>query len=159
MLEDNDYSLIFAEFLKNIIANSILIIALGGMVIAFFTLIKNYIITKNQTKISSAHLILKLNEPWTDKYFKRVLEKITKNETLKDHEIEKFVNNLENIGIFWDDKTITDNHVKEFFGANIKLAYENAQIIKFINEFRKKNEDYYFTKLSKLFNKLDKWKI
>jgi len=117
--------------------------------------------TNKQSKVSSANLILEILKPWRKDPFKKLLgEMIDAQVTQYDESrLEEFLNQLETIAIFWKDKTLSDNHVKEFFGANLKIVRDDAFIQKYMNKWITKNPDYYFVNLKELIKKVNKWKI
>ncbi len=156
-----EISPIFGLSLLELAEHAILIgigIALTASVIAMAGLIINTIQTKRQTKVSSSNLILKLLEPWRKHEFITALSSMHngKNDT---KQVEKFVNQMEDIAIFWKDKTITDNHAKEFFGANLKFIRDDEFIKNYLKTWIEKNPKYYFVNLTKLLKKVEKWKI
>lgn len=141
--------------------NIIAVGALVGIGIALCTLVKNYHQTKKQTKVESANLILRLKEPWKNTKFKKFLRKLQTNDTeyISEIEIEEFLNQLEDIAIFYNDNTLTENHVKEFFGVNFKKINENTHVTKIYNKFRDLSPHYTYININRLLEKIDKWKI
>ncbi len=137
-------------------------IATVGILIAMGTLLINAIQIKKQSKISSANLILELNKPWgnnTD--FKLFLAEISNPNVTKYDEtkVEELLNQLENISIFWKDETLTENHVKEFFGSNLKTIRDDKFIQIYMKKWTDKNPDYYFVNLTKLLKKVKEWNL
>lgn len=114
-----------------------------------------------QSKVSSANLILKLLKPWRETEFKEFLVKIGNHSLTKGDEtmLEEFLNQLESISIFWKDGTINENHIKEFFGTNIKAVRDDKFIQSYMKIWVDKKPDYYFVNLRELIKKVDGWKI
>jgi len=138
------------------------IVAGIGIGIATISLIVTAIHSKKQTKVSSASLILELLKPWRDNEdFKHLLSQISDPNTrdYDEKEIEEFLNHLEDIATLWKDGTLTENHIKEFFGSNLKSIRDDSFIQNYIKKWTDKNSDYYFVNLRKLIEKVNDWKI
>ena len=133
-------------------------IALIASIISMTGLIINAIHIRKQSKVSSANLILNLLEPWRKNDFKNALSNMRKGNYNTD-KVEEFLNQMEDIAIFWKDGTLTDNHVKEFFGENLKFIRDDEFIKKYMNTWTDKNPDYFFVNLTTLLKKIEKWKI
>lgn len=165
MILETTLSPFFGLTLLELVEYAILIgigIATTGIMIAMGTLILNLLQIKKQFKVSSANLILELNKPWRNNIdFKLFLAKISDpNVTEYDEtKVEEFLNQLEDIAIFWKDKTLTENHVKEFFGANLKTTRDDKFIQLYMKKWTDKNSDYYFVNLVKLLKKVKKWNL
>lgn len=116
---------------------------------------------RKQSKVSSADLILELLKPWRKTDFQELLNEIVDpNITQYDEDkLEKFLNQLEDIATFWKDGTLSENHVKEFFGSNLKTVRDDKFIQSYIKKWTDKNSEYYFVNLRELINKVDDWKI
>lgn len=129
-------------------------IAMGGFVVSAIQ-------TKKQAKVASANLILELLKPWRNESFKQLLEAISVPMVTKYDEtkLEEFLNQLENIAIFWKDGTLEETHVKEFFGVNLKSVRDDEFIQSYMKKWVDKQPDYYFVNLRELTKKLDEWKI
>jgi len=145
--------LILVEFVEIavIIATSI---AAGGFLMTWKT-------RRKEAKIASAHLILELLKPWRNPDFQQLLHEMVDPNTTEYDEIklEQFLNQLESVAIFWKDKTLTDTHVKEFFGENLKLVRDDKFIQDWMNEYIVKNPEYYFVNLTELVKKVKEWKL
>lgn len=138
-----------------------ILIALTGIITAGITAFALWVQIHKQSKVSSANLILELLKPWRDPEFQNFLNRITQQDiTEKDVDgIEKFLNQLEDIATFWKDGTLSEIHVKEFFGSNLKTVSENQYFQDYIRYWNDKNPKYYFVNLKKLIMKVDEWKI
>ena len=101
---------------------------------ATFLVFTQFVGTQNRSL--SANLILQLLKPWRTESLKPLLaDMFNPNVTEYDeNKLEEYLNQLEDIAIFWKDKTLTDNHVKEFFGANLKIVRDD----KFIQNYMKR---------------------
>ena len=132
-----------------------------GIGIATVSLIVTAYKTNKQSKVSSANLILEILKPWRKDPFKKLLKEMADPQATycDESKLEEFLNQLETIAIFWKDKTLSDNHVKEFFGANLKLVRDDVFIQSYMKTWITKNPDYYFVNLKKLIKKVNKWKI
>ena len=121
------------------------------------TMLKSY----KQTKIDSASLILELLNPWGMKDFKQLLSQMADPNITKYDEtkLEEFLNRLEIIAVFWKDKTLTETHVKEFFGANIKTVRDDEFIQAYMKKWTDINPDHFFVNIIKLTKKVKKWGI
>ena len=132
-----------------------------GIGIATLSLVVTAYNTNKQNKVSSANLILEILKPWRKDPFKKLLGEMMDAQITQydESQLEEFLNQLETIAIFWKDGTLTDNHVKEFFGVNLKIVRDDAFIQKYMNNWITKNPDYYFVNLKELIKKVNKWKI
>ena len=118
---------------------------------------------KRQTKVDSANLIYKLQEAWrVDGRFTDLLVKIRDPDAVLDPEKDEIYPALdlfEDIAVWWNDMTLDDNHVKEFFGTNLVHLKNNRSIMKFMESKRKMNPDYYYVNLEKLLRRVKEWNI
>lgn len=73
--------------------------------------------------------------------------------------LSPFLHLLEDIAVFWKEGTLIDNHVKEFFAPNVKMASGNDVISAYIEERSKSNPEYTYVNLKKLFKKVEDWGI
>ena len=116
--------------------------------------------SEKHTKIASAQLILRLKKPWHEPKFKAFLQKMqNKSPDLNKLEVEEFLNQMEDIAAFWKDGVLTDEHVKEMFGANLKGILENKFVRKELERWNKQKPDYTFVNLMKLLEKSESWKL
>lgn len=129
-----------------------------GIGIAGISLIVTAFKSNKESKISSAHLILSLLEPWRKDEFKNALADMHHGKH-NPHKVEELLNQLEDIATFWKDHTLDDTHVKEFFGENLKFVRDDKFIQDYMKKWVDKNPDYYFVNLRKLIKKIDEWKI
>jgi len=138
-----------------------ILIAISSFIIAGITALALWIQIHKQSKVSSANLILDLLKPWRTKSLQQLLSQISDPNITKydENKLEKFLNQFEDIATFWKDKTLDGDHIKEFFGSNLKMIHDDEFIQKYIEKWAKKNQDYYFVNLRKLLDKVEKWKI
>ena len=136
-------------------------IAVVASIIAMGSFAVSAIQTKRQSQVSSANLILQLLKPWGTMPIKQLMGQIMdpKIEQYDEYIVEEYLNHLETISVFWKDKTITENHTKEFFGANLKLISNDKFLNEFLKKWIEKNPDYYFINLRELIKKVDEWKL
>lgn len=116
-----------------------------------------------QNKIDSGNLIMKLLVPWrTDTNFIKCLEFISDPSAVikkNDQLVLSLLDQFEDIAIFWNDDTLSDNHIKEFFGTNLVNIRKNTSILNFIKEKNNEKPKYYYVNLLKLLEKSKKWNI
>jgi len=138
-----------------------IVIAISSIFIASITALALWIQIHKQSKVSSANLILELLKPWKTDKFKHLLSQLSDPNTKEydEKEIEEFLNHFEDIATFWKDKTLNEDHIKEFFGSNLKMIHDDEFIQNYIQKWVEKNRDYFFVNLRKLLDKVEKWKI
>ena len=92
--------------------------------------------------VASANLIMTLRKPWSKPHFKTFLDDAGRGSSFikREGEIEGFLNRMEVIAMFLEQKTLKEVHVKEIFGSHFKLIKENKSIKIYYNKQRKKNE-------------------
>lgn len=111
--------------------------------------------------IQSANLIMKLREPWAKGGFKKFLDDARKSDQFvgREGEIEAFLNQMEKIAMFLEQKTLSEVHVKELFAENFKMIKANDAIAKYYDNARKQNEKYTFTNIAKVLKKMEAWGV
>ena len=118
---------------------------------------------RTQNKIASAQLAWKILEYWREKKhekFTDFLEKLYRSEISKDDpKIDVTLTIFEDIAVFWKDKLLTDNHVKEFFGNPLRDIRENQIMQNRIKEVSEPNSDFILVNLRALLEKTREWKI
>jgi len=136
-------------------------VAITSIMIAMGALVVNAIQIKKQSQVFSANLILELLQPWRKQPFKDFLKEIVDPNITQYDEVnlEEFLNQLEDIAIFWKDGTLSEVHVKEFFGTNLKTVRDDEFIQNYMKKWIDKNHDYYFVNITNLIKKVEKWKI
>lgn len=113
-----------------------------------------------QIKANSADLVTRIREDWSmsrNPDFAEFLKKLG-NKSVEDGDqmIPRFVRVLEKVAIFADEGTITENHVREFFGGNLRHVTGNKPVHEYLkNEWEKPCP--HFTKLQKLLEKSQRW--
>ena len=68
--------------------------------------------------------------------------------------IPRFLGALEEVAIFWKEGTIIDNHIKEFFGTELKAISKNEPVIRRLEEKRKEGV---YANLWELYKKPEIW--
>lgn len=116
---------------------------------------------KKLVDVESANLVMKLREPWSKDWVKVFLNDAGKNDALqgREAEIDSFLNRMEMIAMFMEQKTLREIHVKELFAEHFKLVQSNCAIAKYYNNARKKNERYTFTNIAKVLEKMEAWGV
>ena len=69
-------------------------------------------------------------------------------------EIIKFLNYFEDLGLFVDQEIVKSEHIIQMHRDTIRVIKENQHAQKIIQEYQKKDKDYYYVFLSKLFKKI-----
>ena len=81
---------------------------------------------KLQNKIASAQLAWKLLEYWREEKhegFTDFMEELYNSKINEnDSRIPDVLQIFENIAVFWREKSLTDNHVIEFFGHPLRIV-------------------------------------
>ena len=132
-----------------------------GIGISIYNLITSSNESKKQGKVASANLVLELLKPWRQDEFQKLIDDIY-DPTVTEYDervMENFLNHFEDIAVLEKDGTLSTNHVKEFFGANLKAVRDDERIQSYIKKWTDKNSDYYFVNLRELIKKVDDWKI
>ena len=118
----------------------------------------------NQQKIiNSSKLVLHFLKYWEDEKhegFQEALTRIHESKIKKDdYAILPVLGIFENIAILWHEKTLTDNHVKEFFGNSLRDIRESRIMQDQILKSAKSNNDFIFVSLRDLLLETSKWEI
>lgn len=135
---------------------------LGPIAIGIVALVIYGLRQKKQTKIDSARLSMELLRPWKNSpAFIDFLRRVRSSQINNNDEvlIRRTLVLFEEIAILWKEGTLTENHVKEFFGADIKDIENNDLMTEYFKELRKENPNYYYVNLAKLFKASKKWDI
>lgn len=74
----------------------------------------------------------------------------------RDRELLKLMNHFDEMGMFEKDGVLLKQHITEMHGHVLKLLSNNPYSKKLFNEWRKKDPDYYFIHLARLFNDIKK---
>ena len=114
---------------------------------------------KDMNKIASANLIMQLHEPWRkNDDFKKLLRQINDKNIVKYDEqaVSILLNKLDEIGTFWKDEVLSDKHIKEYFGTNLRKIKKDADIQKILAQ-KKKDDHHIYKNLDELLNKVDMW--
>ena len=118
---------------------------------------------ERQTKVDSANLVYKLQGAWrAGGKFTDLLNKIRDPDAVLDpdkDEVYPALDLFEDIAVLWNDKTLDDLHVKEFFGTNLANVKNNHSMMGFLESEREKNPDYYYCNLARLLDRVEEWKI
>ena len=118
---------------------------------------------ETQNKIASAQLAWKILEYWREKKHERFtdfLEKLHRSEINKnDSIIPVTLTIFEDIAVLWREGTLTDNHVKEFFGNPLRDIRESRIMQDRIKKESEYNPDFILVNLRALLLETVKWKI
>ena len=113
---------------------------------------------EQQAKIDSARLSLQLLESWSEtKYpkFAAFADRLYENNVKGDEaEIPQYLNELESIAILWEEGAITENHVEQFFGGDLKAISDCKPVCDYMKENRRGTT---YGSLWKLHQKAAKW--
>ncbi len=111
--------------------------------------------------VASANLIVTLRKPWSKKHFKAFLHNAGEGSSFegREAEIEGFLNRMEIIAIFLEQKTLKEVHVKEIFGSHFKLIKDNKAIESYYNRQREEKKNYRFTNIEKALVKMEGWGV
>lgn len=135
---------------------------LGPIAIGIIALLIHGLRQRKQTKIDSARLSMELMRPWKNSpAFIDFLGRMHDSHIDENDEdlIRETLILLEEIAILWKEGTLTENHVKEFFGTIIKDIKNNKIMMKYFEVLREENPNYYYVNLAKLFKASKKWNI
>ena len=124
-----------------------------GAVIATNLLLRKQI--KQNSKIASADLSLRMLEVIRREEYRKILKSIKNGHELEEDDIHRILNHYEYLADFSNGKLIDFDHLLHHHGANIKMLYNNKMIKRVFEESRKYDKsDYIFVNLNKLFEKL-----
>ena len=111
-------------------------------------------------KATSADNIRWMLERWTernDSNLRDFLDLLSTSEVEKsDPYLPQFLSMVEDIAIFWNEGTITNDHVERFFGITLKHANTNQGIWDYLKEESKRGTRLY-PNLRKLLEASSKW--
>ena len=118
----------------------------------------------NQQKIiNSAKLVLHFLKYWEDEKhqgFQDFLIDLHKSKIRKgEPAIGSVLLIFEDIAILWREKTLTDNHVKEFFGNALRDIRDNEIMQKHIEKVSKPEPDFIYVNLRPLLEETRNWNI
>ena len=104
---------------------------------------------------------MKLRGPWAKGKFKQFLNDARKNDKLRgrEGEIDSFLNRMETIAMFMEQKTLNEVHVKELFAEHFKMIKSNRAIREYYDNARKRNEKYTFTNIARVLEKMGSWDV
>ena len=108
---------------------------------------------ETQNKIASANLIMHLHEPWRkNEDFKKFLrdmndDKITEYEK---RDVGTLLNKFDEIAAFWADGTLHDEHIKQYFGPNLRKIQSDECIQKIMKDSIKKDPKNRYVNLQKM---------
>ena len=117
--------------------------------------------SRRRADAESANLIMKLREPWAREGFKGFLGDARKGDAFmgREGEIEGFLNRMETIAMFLEQKTLKEAHVKELFAEHFKLVKSNRAIAEYYGNARRKNKKYTFTNIARVLEKMGAWDV
>lgn len=118
---------------------------------------------EQQKIINSAKLTLHLYEYWTDekyRWFREFLRTMHESKIKENnHAIHPSLTIFETIAIFWHEGTLTDNHVKEFFGNSLRDIRDNEIMQDYIEKESKSEPNFILVNLRTLLQETVKWNI
>ena len=118
---------------------------------------------EQQKTINSAKLALHFLEYWKDakhKGFQEFLKKLHQDKISKDDSASLIILTIfEDIAILWHEGTLTDNHVKEFFGNPLRDIRDSRIMQDRIKKESKSESDFILVNLRALLRETVKWKI
>ena len=116
---------------------------------------------ESQNKIASANLVFKLLENWNgDNTFTQMIYKLEKPNaefTDEDDGVHFVLNTFEDIAILRKDKTLTETHVREFFGIDIVRIDANESVMKILNNYRQEDIEHNYNHLKNMLDDSKKW--
>ena len=115
---------------------------------------------ETQNKIASANLVIKYLKRWEeDEDFKQVIIKIedANAEFSNKHDVTFVLAVFEDISVLRKDGTLTETHIREFFGRDIVRMRSNKSIMKIINEYHNKDPIHNYNNLVELINDSKDW--
>ena len=106
---------------------------------------------ESQNKIASANLVFKLLENWNgDNAFTQMIYKLEKPNAEfidEDDGVHFVLATFEDIAILRKDKTLTETHVREFFGRDIVRIDANESVMKILNNYRQEDIEHNYNHL------------
>ena len=140
-----------------------IVAACGSCAVAGAILGVNYRQHKLQVKVASAQLAWKILEYWRDEKhegFQKYMRLVHRSRiNVKDSAILVVLSIFEDIAVLWKEGSLTDNHVKQFFGNPLRDIRDNAIMQDRIKEESKSEPDFILANLRALLQETVKWKI
>ena len=117
--------------------------------------------SRRRAYAESANLIIKLREPGAREVFGGFLSNARKGNAFRgrEEEIEGFLNRMETIAVFLEQKTPREANVKELFAEHFKLVKSNSAIAEYYGSAGRKNEKYTFTNIAGVLEKMGVWDV
>ena len=114
-----------------------------------------------QIKATSADISMKLFEKWridkNEKFQKLLTDLDDSNVTPSDSRLDPFLNTLEEIAVFWNEGTLIDNHVKEFFGSILECFTDHPVAYRYFKSRREENPKSNYKNLQDLLDEPEIW--
>ena len=117
---------------------------------------------ESQNKIASANLIIKYLKHWEGLglFGKMILKLENTDAKFTDKgDMDFMLATFEDIAVFWKDETLTETHIREFFGRDIVRIGANKSIMKHVNEYYQQDIAHNYNNLVKLIKKSESWKM
>ena len=117
---------------------------------------------ESQNKIASANMITKYLKHWEESgLFGKMILKLedTDKEFTDKGDMDFMLATFEDLAILWKDKTLTDTHIREFFGRDIVRIGANKSIMKHVNEYHQKDIANNYNNLVELIKKSKSWNM
>ena len=107
---------------------------LGSFVVAAVIMVVHYFQHKLQKRTTSANVAMQIMEKiQKTKVVSEAFHKLhTSNMSTKDPGFLWLLSSLDAVAIFWKEGTITDVHVREFFGSALKRINDNPEMRDFL---------------------------
>ena len=135
----------------------------SSLIIAYVIHRRNKELLEQQKKVNSAGLTLKLLEKWKGhNTFTKMIFKLQKPDvefTDKRDGVHFVLATFEDIAILRKDKTLTETHVREFFGRDIVRIDANKSVMKILNEYYEEDHIHNYNNLKKLLKDSEKWRM
>ena len=117
---------------------------------------------ESQNKIASANLIIKYLKHWEGPgLFGKMILKLENTDTkfTDKSDMGFMLATFEDLAILWKDKTLTEIHIREFFGRDIVRIGSNKSIMKHVNEYHQQDITHNYNNLVELIKKSESWKM
>ena len=116
---------------------------------------------ESQNKIASAKLIFELSKKWDNNdTFTQMLYKLeTPNAKFTDKKdgVHFVLGVFEGIAVLRNDKTLTETHVREFFGTDIVRIDANKSVMKILNDYHHEDVEHNYINLKNMLDDSKKW--
>ena len=157
-----DISPILRLSLLSVLESVSIIASFGSLAVAGVIFYVHHRQHNLRVKVTSADISMKLFEKWRvgkNKEFQVLLDDLYALDIAPDDpRLGLFLNTLEEIAVFWNEDTLTDNHVKEFFGSTLELFTNNPVAYEYFKNEREENPKSNYKNLQDLLDKPKIWR-